>query len=57
MPHLIITSNTTNMMMARTTTSTIVVPAATGRTDEPAPKTNWYLYTKIIAYSASTNEC
>ena len=31
----IITNNTTNVTMIMTTTSTIVVPAATGRTDEP----------------------
>ena len=45
MPHLITTSNTTNVMIAMITMSTIVAPAATGRADEPALKTNWYLYT------------
>ena len=43
--HLIKTSNTTNVMIVMTTTSTIVAPAATGRTDESALKTKWYLYT------------
>ena len=43
MSHLIITRKTTNMKMAMTTTSTMVVPAATGRTDEPALKTKWYI--------------
>ena len=38
MSHLVITNNTTNVMIMMTRITTIVVPAATGRTDEPAFK-------------------
>ena len=48
MSHLIITSNTTNVMMAMTTTSTMVAPAATGRTDESALKTNVILMLVLV---------